>query len=374
MPENQQENRQEAEVQEVIIQTCVRCGDNDTHIEYTSDNNGDVYCLSCYDDMYTTCDACGEELDRDSAVGCEGDSLCETCRESLTLYCRDCGNRFYAAHYQDSEIHSCMANNDEDDETFIQEYHFHKAHVSPIFYGGDDGMATFYGCELEIECKDDGDRNPTARDILEENSDYVYCESDGSLSHGIEIISQPMTLDWLHSNNLWERISKIALAHDCKSHETGTCGLHVHISRTGFESDAHLKKFLVFWYSQDRIITVMARRDYSHYCSKKNLPARKIPPDSFLKSYDRYEQVNLTNRHTVEIRRFKGTLKASTIMACIELCDASRVYVAKKTYDEINNHALTELDFLSWVIRKSKTYPNLAKKLQEKITFNTTSE
>ena len=63
----------------------------------------------------------------------------------------------------------------------------------PIFYGSG---SLFMGIELEID--GGGENHDNAQNILDiANCDgtRIYCKHDGSLHHGFEIVSNPMTLD-----------------------------------------------------------------------------------------------------------------------------------------------------------------------------------
>ena len=65
----------------------------------------------------------------------------------------------------------------------------------------------------------------------------MYIKHDGSIDEGFEIVTHPMSLDY-HKNNMpWERIFEKALAMDYRSHQTSTCGLHIHVDRMALGSD-----------------------------------------------------------------------------------------------------------------------------------------
>ena len=62
-------------------------------------------------------------------------------------------------------------------------------------------------------------------------NEHIYCKHDGSLDDGFEIVSHPATLEY-HTNTIpWKKILDEALEMGYYSHNSGTCGLHVHINR-----------------------------------------------------------------------------------------------------------------------------------------------
>lgn len=64
----------------------VICGGCDERLEessaYYSERGDEYYCGDCYAEYYTSCDACGYELDRENDVHYVGEEeLCESCYE-----------------------------------------------------------------------------------------------------------------------------------------------------------------------------------------------------------------------------------------------------------------------------------------------------
>ena len=56
--------------------------------------------------------------------------------------------------------------------------------------------------------------------------------SNGSLNDDMEIVSHPMTLDYHTHEMNWEAVMKDAIRLGYRSHQTSTCGLHIHVNRT----------------------------------------------------------------------------------------------------------------------------------------------
>ena len=106
----------------------------------------------------------------------------------------------------------------------IQDYYYKP---NPIFYG--DGNR-YFGVELEID--DAGENNTNAAKIVNianHDEEHIYCKHDGSLNEGFEIVTHPMTLDY-HLNHVpWAAVLAKAKELGYRSHQSGTCGLHVHV-------------------------------------------------------------------------------------------------------------------------------------------------
>ena len=333
--------------------TCDDCG-NLVPIDEVEDS----LCQRCWGNNFFYCESCGDSTRMDDMRTVEGDSVCPSCEENDSTYCQNCDQSYWNNHYSDSRYHDCEE--DEDEET-IHAYSY-KPH--PTFFG--DKGNVYYGIELEVESSNSPSQDASK---LDSHNEFIYCKSDGSLSHGFEIVSHPATLEY-HRTHHWKEILSSLQKSGCKSHDTTTCGLHIHVSRTAFANERDLKKFVLFWYTQLKIIRAIARRGYNTYCMDKNMGSSIIPPNEILSSETRYEQINLQGDHTVEVRRFKGTLNPVSFMACLELVDASRVYTSLVNYKDLRNVDLTESNFLQWAISKKKMYPSLVEKLMQKMKFS----
>jgi hypothetical protein len=214
----------------------------------------------------------------------------------------------------------------------------------PTFLGElSDVVKGYYGLELEI---DDGeDRKEAARAIQDAGGDCIYLKHDGSLSSdGFEIVTHPATIEHHMHTMPWRDIIAAARDYDYTSHDAGTCGLHIHASRTLFgkrptEQDLNIAKVILlidFWFEQ--YIVPFSRRNYNQlndWAKKPNayIMASDTEYDAICKAKesgesDRYKAVNLKNSHTVEFRFFRGTLRRDTIIASIQFIDTLIKYVS----------------------------------------------
>jgi hypothetical protein len=278
------------------------------------------------------CNDCGELIDAendDYSYAYDDYVICPTCRDECYSYSdnRDC----YISNddYENEE-------RDEDSE-YINEYHSSElGHIPSEF----DKRKTkvYLGMELEVEVKD-GDRSGKAQEVssaisgyrspIDDNYyDYSTLEHDGSLDYGFEIITGYTGLD-VHRDQL--KFFKNRW-HGVKSHDTNTCGLHVHICKSDMTM-YHASKLILFINDPDnhRLIKSIARRDESGYAKIKNKAedkrwithAKQFDNPLNHLNEDRYEALNFKNPKTIEFRLFKGTLKYETIISCLEFTYAS---------------------------------------------------
>ena len=308
---------------------CDDCGDTVFFDSVCSVDDGDrCVCYRCLRQSYNKCDDCGEYFSETVYDGYI--TLCYDCYENYYNRCVDCycivhEDRTYYRHGE-AYCESCYCQ--------YRYGHIHRYDYRPCDFTlyGDDGRTTlFYGVELEI---DGGDDFNICEDL--DQIEEIYLKEDGSLSCGFEIVTHPATLEY-HINNLpWANICSIAEKGGYKSHDTTTCGLHIHASRAGFgrttiEQDLTIAKLMLvfdrFW--DDKIVP-FSRRNYEnlHRWAKKpnsNITDKDTVDDAVEKVQnckdDRYQAINLTNRHTVEFRIFRGTLKYTTILASIQWVD-----------------------------------------------------
>lgn len=312
---------------------CSHCGtviDTDDYQEL----DGQIICSDCIENYTTTCERCGAIIWNSDAYGDDYTTLCRHCYENYYTRCAECDALIhnddayeYGGEYYCSECYRDVRDRD----SSIHEYSYKP---EPIFYG--DGNR-YFGVELEIDgAGKDDDYAEEILDIANMDDNYVYIKSDGSLDDGMELVSHPMTLDY-HKDYYWSDIMRKAVSLGYRSHQTSTCGLHIHINRTAFsdnreEQDEVISRILYFvehhWnemlkFSRRSEYTMnrwAARYGYEH-------TPKAIMDKAKKGNNGRYAAVNLCNYHTVEFRMFRGTLKYNTFIAAIELvnriCDVA---------------------------------------------------
>lgn len=272
--------------------------------------------------------------------------------------CHDCENIFHSDQmsnaYDDYSVCECCCNYSyrysdrhgyyvrDDDEQYSENEHIREYHSSSECLGHIPSKydsrkpRVLLGLELEMEIKDNFDRDERAGELLEnvgefDHHTYALCENDGSLDHGFEMVTAYTGLD-VHAEQLkyFEKGLRGAISHD-----SDNCGLHVHICKADMTT-LHGAKMILFINDQanHKLIKAIARRDSSEYAKIKNKADDKYwlkdamgcdTKRSQLRSLnaDRYEALNFKNTNTVEFRLFKGSLVYSTIMSCLEFTYAT---------------------------------------------------
>lgn len=332
------------------IRACCVCGSLHPVAELTEFDDS-YLCATCLRSETITCQDCGERLWADSNAGDGNTPLCQRCYDRNYTSCEDCGR---VLHHNDAYY-------DDDDDYEPRCYHCHCRHADqrvihdyyykpePEFFGEDSNR--WFGVELEID--DAGEVNSNAakiESVANRDNEHIYCKHDGSLNEGFEIVTHPMTLEY-HMNKMpWAEILNEAKRMGYRSHQSGTCGLHVHINRTAFgntekEQEEVIARILYFFEKHWEELLKFSRRTHKQLKQWANRYGLKEHPQEILKhakgDQERYTCINLTNYHTIETRIFRGTLKLNTLLATLQLLDRICDVALSFTDEEIKNMSWT---------------------------------
>lgn len=313
-----------------------------------------ILCADCRQTHTVACSHCGGDLFRTNNWGSTDYPLCEACFDGYYVRCHECGRIIPAedAERNGDEYDYCNHCYSRFFRNSICDYSYKP---DPIFYGDGD---RFFGVELEIDYG--GEYDDSAEKILEvcnRKNEHIYIKHDGSLEEGMEIVTHPMTLAY-HMNEMdWPGIAGTALALDYRSHQTSTCGLHVHVNRSSLSEDRDEQERIVgnilylvekFW---DKLLRFSRRtqEQLDRWASRYGYKNR--PKDIYKgakESYPgRYKCVNIQNDATIEFRIFRGTLKVNTILATLqmvnEICNAAVFLSEEELCDLTWGHFLNRL-------------------------------
>lgn len=214
----------------------------------------------------------------------------------------------------------------------------------------------YFGVELETEVTESGGaasiKQTIQKQIQEIDAlvgDNVLMKRDGSLEHGLEIVTLPATLHKQYY--LWNKFFSVKHP-KLRSFDTDTCGLHVHVSRDGLE-ESIIAKIVCFVNAESnkKFMYVIAGRTASQFTKFKI----KVLDSAHQFSGDRYEAVNLGNAHTIEFRMFRGTLKKESLFKAVEFCDAIIEYCSQGNTLE---QSMSRLSFVRFVNKLGK-WPHL---------------
>lgn len=329
---------------------CSHCNSEIEEDENYETIDDKIVCSDCVARYTTTCDCCGTIIWESDAYGDEEIDLCSHCYQTHYTTCCHCDallHRDDAYHLNGYDYcYDCYHEETEDDEA-IHEYSYKP---EPIFYGE---SGRYFGVELEIDGA--GVESENADEILNignANGEHIYIKSDGSLNEGMEIVSHPMSLDF-HKSYCWDRIMRKAVELDYRSHQTATCGLHVHVNRTAFgseheEQESVISRILYFVEHHWNELLRFSRRSES---SMNRWAARygyESSPKAILDkakkgNNGRYAAINLLNYSTIEFRLFRGTLKYNTFIATLELVDMICDLACELTDEEMQALSWSEL-------------------------------
>ena len=151
----------------------------------------------------------------------------------------------------------------------------------------------------------------------------------------------------------WEGILHEAVKMDYRSHQTSTCGLHVHVNRDSFgdnqaEQEEVIGKILFLIEKHWNEVFCFSRRSSynmnrwaARYGYEKT--GQEILQKAKESSHGRYSAVNLCNYSTIEFRLFRGTLKYNTFIATLQFVDTICEVALSMSQDELESLSWSEL-------------------------------
>ena len=333
----------------------------------------EYWCDSCYTDDSFYCEACSENYsNRYSSFNVEGSTYCESCNDDNNWYCDDCDDY----HSNDS---SCENENPSGSNCCRMGrsgsgIHDYSCKPSPIFKGKDK-HGVYLGFELETEYAN-GISNASAYASTELEG-VAYLKHDGSLNNGFEIVTHPHTHLTYREDSaiLWNTIEKLRTYYNARSWDTDSCGLHIHISRKGFSSGAHLHRFIALVYHNAPTMMKFAGRKsrfarfndvytFDEYDRPVFSLKHKTGSPSHYAS-ERYSAVNTQNKDTIELRFFRGTMNTSGVLSSLDLAQAMVEYTRELRLDDVKLGALSWDWFADYVASNNGLYPDLYSRLDK---------
>lgn len=356
-------------MEERTLLTCSVCGcELDENEEYSYVGE-DIVCETCADEECGSCDRCGELVYNENAFYDENHFLCPSCFHGHYTRCCHCDAIIHEDDIYDLDGDNYCSDCYHDAEDRARSVYDYSYKPEPIFYGNSD---RYFGVELEIDgAGTDEDNADELLDIANCHVESIYIKTDGSLSDGMELVSHPMSLAY-HKQYCWHDIMKTAIRQGYRSHNTSTCGLHVHINRDCMGDDREeqeevISRILFFVESNwNELLKFSRRSEYAmnrwaaRYGFEKS--GREILDKAKKGNNGRYAAVNLCNDATIEFRLFRGTLKYNTFIATLELVNLIVETAMNNTEDELQKLSWSE--FVSRI-----TEPELIQYLKERSLY-----
>jgi hypothetical protein len=256
---------------------------------------------------------------------------------------------------------------------------------------GEEGFVRLYGLEVETEMdrkhvkKAGMDRFSLAMAVKKAlGEDFVITKEDGtlimngkysdgkppgSLYAGFEIVSAPA--DLAEHRKRWPILEQQPWHKHLRAWDTTTCGLHIHVSRASL-TPMMIGRILYFVNlpGNKKFIQKVAGRSeekYTKFHQKKITdslyPDRVINPEEE-ENYNRRRRVavNVSNRHTIEFRIFRGTVRSCHILRNIEFVDAliQFCYPCERSLNELREYK----KFISFVASRKKEWPEFYRWLE----------
>lgn len=367
--------------------TCEYCGDvcrcdSSSYIE----NVEEYWCESCTSEHAYYCDYCGNYVsDETTEIYTTPDRehsehWCESCFDNgNAYYCDNCGNYF---------VDGCGAYDEDSDEWYcdrcadringaVDKIHNYSFKPMPQFRTADGEDSTqqlcFFGVETETDGKYGVNRERAVKELAEILGDFFYYKNDGSLNYGFECVSHPATINyWLANKDTIKRAFDALISNDFRSHQTTTCGYHIHASRaylgnTYNEQEATINKILLILEGFRPQVERFSRRKDFHWSefltdrAKNNNYIEEIEDIKNTKVIDkvkkqvtgRYAVLNLQNANTIELRVLRGTLNIETFIAGLQFF--------KNIIDIAKTRSEKQLNGLKWgkIINYNKDFTEL---------------
>ena len=347
-----------------IFYRCHSCG-NSHHKTDSFEYNNRHYCKICQNERFIRCHKCEEITAKDYKHNQH--YFCRKCWEEVFFRCAYCSETFdrteVVYHDDSSYCSSCY-------ENYIR-YSVNRYYYKPKpMFQGDKGH--HMGIELEVAFYNDGHHSFDYQDEIERISrqleSFAYLKNDSSISNcghgGFEIVTHPMTWDWIKQND--EKFQPIfgLIKRGFKSYHAGSCGMHVHVGIKHI-TVTQLHKILSFVYgiSGREIIKIFSLRSsenlkrWASFNQDINLARRVIRKKrNDCDDHVRSTAVNLNHKDTIEFRFFRGTLKRETFFRNLEFIQALLSFTGDLNIGKGEMNAYKFIDFI-W--KNKKEYPRL---------------
>lgn len=330
--------------------------------------------IEAHYDCATRCDWCDElyvntSITEHHNVNHQDVSVCYSCEEHYGYSCESCSDYIHSDDTRYDEYHdrslceTCYDDNSCDG--LVQGHDYRPSLV--YWHKASDGslenrarpftkQTLYMGYELETNSSASsiGHAAKHIINVVGADERYMVLKRDGSVS-GFEMVSQPATLEAHKELSPWDAIEGLT-QFGMTSWRGAGCGLHVHMSKAAFGKD-DIYKLLSFHQQNATVIQRFGGRTSDQWASFDVDYGGSEPSKLWLAkgatNYRRYVAVNLQNRHTIELRYFRGSLKRMTVIGVLEFVHTLHEYITGiSAVDVFQRGALSWDAYIDWLNKR----------------------
>jgi hypothetical protein len=226
-----------------------------------------------------------------------------------------------------------------------------------------------------------GDLSNSAKYVHENFGNWFYMKQDSSINQGgyrgFELVSHPISFhEWNNLPQFNKTLDYLREHQEARSWDAKSCGLHIHVSREGFKGGAHTHRWLTLIYKNAPEMMKCAGRKsdyakfndvwkYDEYDRPYFTLADKVADPQVNGRTERYSAVNTQNRHTLELRFFRGTMNPSGVHSAIQLAHASIEYTRNLNLSDVKLGMLRWEWFYDYVEANNGFYPDLYERMSK---------
>lgn len=386
------------------VPQCYDCGS--THRLTTVEGVGDyrrdldyVTCRGCAEmnPCILACTRCGELRPTRDALGTistgEGDlvTVCEDCQNDeqwqlcshCSVYTMTMGADIECCETDDHGIvagcqcYSCRRNR-ANRPSYINNYSYRpelrfltvggETRYGIGSYGSAIDRTTYLGFELEVEVHRNNDLQDVAKMFKAAIGEDFYLKSDGSIGHGFEIVSHPMTLEYAMAKVNWRAFREFRK--DGRIYSADNCGMHVHVSKAAFSSKAHEYRWMLFFHRNRLTMQTIAGREssYARFDNTNRANLARVVKDRRNRVHretERYSAINMLNDETYEVRIFESSVYVNRVQAYLQLVDATVEYTRHLVSSKVmRDGGFNFGEFRVWLSANRSRYAQLIQRIE----------
>ena len=264
--------------------------------------------------------------------------------------CVSCGTDTLVGNLYHGECYSCLP-----DDYKIQGYGAKaedqlefKARRVKLQRGSD--ITQYFGIELEYEVPNK--QRKAQMYVMEKLLDHAIMKYDGSIRNGFEIVTCPATFD-IHKERMGSFLDNLPPEFDRSS----STGMHVHISRRSLTKlgIGKMTEFLNRLDNQTFVRKIAGRNSNNYQKANSDYTIKR----SLSTHFDRYNNINLQNSQTIELRIFSTPLTKEDFNVKLEFCKALADYCQPSQQETSLKESTSVKAFMSWLTKMRYDYKNL---------------